>query len=45
MANDESRWKVKGLHETEQAGECALVCEDTTDSMLVFFKIINLSPG
>ena len=45
MLNDQNTWNIKGLHETEQAGECALVCEDTSDSTLVFLKILDLKPG
>ena len=45
MSNEHSGWKIQGLHETEKAGECALVCEDLTDANLVFFKIINLKEG
>ena len=45
MSDNQNRWRIKGLHETQVAGECALVCENTQNSILVFFKIVELKAG
>ena len=38
-------WVIQGIQETEEAGECVLVCEDDADSQLSFFKLVKLEPG
>ena len=38
-------WFIRGIQETEEPGECVLICEEDADSVLVFFKINILKPG
>ena len=45
MKSGRNPWYIRGIQETEELGECVLICEEDADSVLVFFKINSLKPG
>ena len=36
-------WRIHGIQEIED-NECVIICEDTADTVLNFFKILELKP-